>query len=290
MPEIRETVGVYQRLGTAIIESNRVATTRRLNANRPSLDSSVDRSPEAVVPWKRPDETRRRRRIFVQKAKVNRGSPSSHNSNRRVASINSSASPTTRLVARPTINLTSLSPSSLFLSPPPSLSLSLNRAFSKRAFARTPPLLYGRVLRTRRPRVHRRFSFPPLYWPVKSYVCAGSYAWLRFNSIRMRARGEKGWGRVVENGVPPFPCMSRPFIPCYAISNAIEGMLFSRFTRGLTFIGAGARKVVCGNVKCPFYLSFLPLISCISRHMYIHLRKFKQRTNSLGWYSFEIHN
>lgn len=136
MSEIRETVGVYQRLGTAIIESNRVATTRRLNANRPSLDSSVDRSPEAVVPWKRPDETRRRRRIFVQKAKVNRGSPSSHNSNRRVASINSSASPTTRLVARPTINLTSPSPSSLFLSPPPSLSLWIALFQNARSHAR----------------------------------------------------------------------------------------------------------------------------------------------------------
>lgn len=83
----------------------------------------------------------------------------------------------------------------------------------------------------------------------------------------MRARGEKGWGRVVENGVPPFPCMSRPFIPCYAISNAIEGMLFSRFMRGLTFIGAGARKVVCGNENVlsiwPFF-DFVHFSRCIS--------------------------
>lgn len=80
----------------------------------------------------------------MQKAKVNRGSPSSHNSNRRVASINSSASPTTRFSHPATINLTSL-----FLS---SISLSLSKSLFQNAFARRPPLLHGRVLRTRRPR------------------------------------------------------------------------------------------------------------------------------------------
>lgn len=53
---------------------------------------------------------------------------------------------------------------------------------------RSRALLSRWALRERKTQARPRFPFPPLYWPVKSYVCAGIYAWLRFNSIQMRER------------------------------------------------------------------------------------------------------
>lgn len=62
--------------------------------------------------------------------------------------------------------------------------------------------------------------------------------------------------------MPPFPCMSRPFIPCYAISNAIEGMLFSRFMRGLTFIGGWGlgRREKWFAAKCKMSQTFFSFL------------------------------
>lgn len=72
----------------------------------------------------------------MQKAKVNRGSPSSHNSN-RTCSIDKFVRATGDAFRRPaTINLTSLSLSSL--------SLSLNRFFETRSFVRSHARTHAR--------------------------------------------------------------------------------------------------------------------------------------------------